>query len=143
MLTSFKLKCLADIKAGLQLPNKGAFVKNESSGRICYCLSNGSLKYIAIPTVADMAQLLENNGIIDFYVIDAGAVRMYKKHLFTSHGPKGVPVQYEKPIAYTWQQIHLSADDILNIAAQHEYEATGKLMGKVITMGRQYIQKAA
>lgn len=129
---NFKLKCIMDIEANISIPRKG-FTISDKGIRLCYCINN-QFKYIYIAKGEEAAQFLHRFGIIDSYAIVKDEVKMYQKSLITITGAKGEPIQQVRFIYLPWDDINISDAAIQGIAAIHEYEAKGKVMGIVIDM---------
>lgn len=130
---NFRLKCIMDIEANISVPKKGFFTKTAQGCRICYSINN-QLKYIYIHAGEETAGFLHKFGIIDSYALVNNQVKMYAKTLITITGPKGEPVQMTRFVPVTLDEINLTESQVVTIAAIHEYEQKGKVMGIVVNM---------
>ena len=131
MYTSFKLKCLLQIEANIELPVNGWFKKNDSSIRLCYHTGQ-NIKYIYLSTPAEVADLFKKHHLIHSYALVNGAVKMYTISMHTIIGAKGEPIIQERLVPYTWEDIHLSQSIVQTIAAVHEFEVANGVMGTVM-----------
>jgi hypothetical protein len=138
---NFRLKCLMDIEAAIQIPDKGFFVRNENSIRLSYSVDK-QIKYINLPTHEAAADFLTKRGIIHGYAIIKDEVKMYCKTLITIEGPKGQPVQMERLLPVKWEEIHLNAAQVQSFAALHELEMKSRTMGLVVNMITDYLKTA-
>jgi hypothetical protein len=138
---NFRLKCLMDIEAAIQVPDKGFFVRNANSIRLCYSVDK-NIKYINLPTRETAADFLTRHGIIHSYAILKDEVKLYGKTIITIAGPKGVPVQMERLLPVMWEEIQLNAAQVQSFAALHELEMKSKTMGLVVNMITNYLKTA-
>ena len=141
ILTHWKIRSLIEIESTINIPPKGFFVKNESSIRLCYNSSN-QIKYIYLPTVLDAAKFLNKYGFIDSYAHVNEELKMYRKTLITIIGDNDQPVQLEKMIPYTWNDISLNEAQVQTVAAIIEFEKAGKTMGKIVSMATSFLKIA-
>lgn len=129
--TSQKIECISQIEAGLTIPDKNYFIKNENSIRLCY-FKGRQIKYINLPSPEDVADFLKKHGVIRFYSIKDETVTMYTTILHTIVGDKGQPVQYEKPVPFRWDDIEMTPSQVLHYAAEKEFEEAGGTMGMIV-----------
>ena len=132
MLTALKLSLIHAIEASILLPAKGFFVKNETSIRMCYSVDK-KMKYIYLPTPIDVAKFFLRHGKIHSYTIaaDKVTVTMYGQTLLTITGDRGEPVQYERLVSTTWDDLDLGSGEVQWFCAYHEFELQNKLIGNV------------
>lgn len=129
--TSQKIECISQIEAGLTIPDKNYFVKNETSIRLCY-FKGKEIKYINLPSHEDVANFLKKHGVIRFYSIKDENVTMYTTILHTIVGDKGQPVQQERMVQLRWIDIDISPSQVLHYAAEKEFEEAGGTMGMIV-----------
>ncbi len=141
MFTNFKLRCIVEIEGGITTPLSGFFIRNAESIRLAY-ETGGHLKYINLATPLEVAKFLKKHGIIHTYSVRENLVSMYEKVLFTVTGKKGEPVQYERMVPVKWEDINLNAGQVQTLAAHYEFDLADGIMGKVISIGKNY-RKAA
>jgi hypothetical protein len=122
-----------DIEAGITLPKKGYFIKTTAGFRLCYCI-NKQFKYIYLHAGEETAAFFHKYGIIDSYAILNNQVKMYIKTFITTAGTKGEPVQMTRFVPVMPDDISITEGQAISIAAMHEYEMKGKVMGIVINM---------
>lgn len=138
---AYRLKCITDIESKISIPQKGFFVRNATSMRLCYSVGK-QIHYIHLTTPEQAAKFLRTHGIIDSYAIAGNEIKMYGKALITIVGDKGQPVQYERMIPIEWNDINLNAAQVHTFAAFHEFEKAGKTMGKVVNMLTDFLKTA-
>ncbi len=141
MFSRFHIKCLIEIEAAIQTPDRGFFIKNDDSIRLAYIIDD-KLKYIYLTTPEEVAASLKAHNMIDGYIITPAGVKMYTKVLFTVTGPKGEPVQYQRMVEVKWEDIKLNSTQVQSFAAAHEFNLAGKIMGKVVEITKNYLKAA-
>ena len=139
---TFTISCLHQIEDTLSTPSTGYCVINHESARLCY-IKEGELKYIYFPTQYDFVIFLEKQSVIDGFTMQNDSIEMYKNVLFTVQGLKGEPVQHLRRVPVKWEELSFSPMQVITFAAQYEWEQTGRIMGKVVSMAKRVFQQAA
>lgn len=141
MLRNFRIRCLIEIEGTIQTPDHGYFIKNEYSIRLAYII-DGKIKYITLATPDEVAELLKAHNMIDLFIRTNTGVRMFRKVLFTVTTSKGAPIQSARNVEVRWEDIVLNSTQVQSIAAAHEFDLAGNMMGKVVSITKNYLRAA-
>lgn len=145
--TSFRDKCIGDLKTIIKTPASGSYIKNTDNARFCYEME-GRLKYIYLTTPLEFARFAVKHGFIYTYALIEEDVKMYQLHQPTAAGANGELVWLPTElISVEWDRIIFTPSDVLNIAARHEYELACRSMGmikaKIVHLSNHFLQVAS
>lgn len=86
-------------------------------------------RFIQIDFNEDGAEFLKENAFIDAYKGNGSNVKMFCNKKFYVSGKNGKPVEWERSTVVSWDNIKIYRDDVIHLAAKHEFEITGSLLG--------------
>lgn len=124
----FQQKCLSDLRRHISLPGRNWFVLNEVNIRFCYLYNSNELKYIILPSKEHVAAFMLANEFIKKVVYMGDNVKMYLEEFEQVCQRKSF---YQRSVLkeLPWQEISFTREQVLDFAAQAEFEGVGGITG--------------
>ncbi|GEO08718.1 hypothetical protein [Segetibacter aerophilus] len=93
-------------------------------------LMDGRLRFLSLYKGEEAALFFYERGIICDYEGLGKRLKMYKKKIHCREDKTGTPVMWESQVEFTWEDVlMLHGYEIVDIAANWEYEITGRIAG--------------